>query len=115
MRWGELAGLQWGDVDLRSNTVRVRRAQREVYDPNARKGEKNRIELAEPKTKSSRRTIRVGSTVVRALKAHRQTLGAVPMPGARVFRAPDGAPLRRSNFIRREWKPLLDWKIDARK
>ena len=29
------------------------------------------------------------------------------MPHSRVFTAPDGAPLRRSNFIRREWQPLL--------
>lgn len=108
MRWGELAGLQWGDVDLKVATVRVRRAQRELYDPSAKKGHRNRIELAEPKTKSSRRRIQIGPKAIVALKAHRQALGAVPMPGARVFTAPDGAPMRRSNFIRREWKPLLE-------
>ena len=107
MRWGELAGLQWADVDLRTATVRVRRAQREIYSPGAPKGHKHRIELAETKTKASRRSIRIGQNVVAALKAHRNALGAVPMPTARVFTAPDGAPLRRSNFIRREWRPLL--------
>ena len=46
--------------------------------------------------------------MVKALKAHRQAIGAVPMPSGRVFTSPDGQPLRRSNFIRREWRPLLD-------
>jgi len=32
----------------------------------------------------------------------------VPLGHNRVFVAPDGQPLRRSNFIRREWKPLLE-------
>ena len=107
-RWGELAGLQWGDVDLREAMVRVRRAQREIYDPTAPKGEKHRVELADTKTKTSHRSIRIGPNVVKSLKAHRKALGAVPIPTARVFTAPDGAPLRRSNFIRREWRPLLE-------
>ena len=42
-------GLKWGDVDLRRATVRIRRAQVEIYDPTAPKGHRNRIELAETK------------------------------------------------------------------
>jgi integrase len=61
------------------------------------------------KTKTSRRSIRIGPKVVEALKAHRMALGAVPMPTARVFTAPGGATLRQSNFIRREWQPLLEF------
>ncbi len=56
----------------------------------------------------SRRTIHISAKVVDALKSHRKSLGAVPLGGNRVFTAPDGQPLRRSNFIRREWKPLLE-------
>jgi integrase len=108
MRWGEIAGLQWQDVDLQKGVIHVRRAQREVYDPSAKKGSKYRIELAEPKTKSGRRSIRIGAGTVEALSAHRTLLGASPLPHVRVFTTPTGAPLRRSNFGRKQWHPLLD-------
>jgi len=108
MRFGELAGLQWGDIDLRNRKVRICRAQREIYDSTALPGKRSRIVLAEPKTKTSRRRIAIGPKAAEGLKELRQSLGAVPHPTARVFTAPDGAPLRRSNFIRREWRPLLE-------
>ena len=58
MRWGEIVGLQWQDVDLVSGVVQVRRVVREYYRPNARENEKWVVELAEPKSKSSRRSLR---------------------------------------------------------
>jgi integrase len=106
MRWGEIAGLQWHDVDLRKGVIHVRRAQREVYTPDGA-NKKYRIELAEPKTKSGRRAIRIGKTTVDALKAHRAKLGGSPLPSLRVFTTPTGEPLRRSNFGRKHWHPLL--------
>lgn len=108
MRWGEIAGLQWQDVDLERGVVHVRRAQREVYVPDAPKGKKWRVEVAEPKTKSGRRAIRLGQATVAALRVHRDALGARPLPSVRVFTTTTGEPLRRSNFARNEWHPLLE-------
>jgi integrase len=108
MRWGEIAGLQWQDLDLRQGVIHVRRAQREVYVPDGPKGGKVRIELAEPKTKSGRRAIRLGTATVSALRAHRDALGASPLPTLRVFTTPTGNPLRRSNFGRKQWHTLLE-------
>jgi integrase len=63
LRLGELLGLSWPDVELDgprpSLTVRRSLAKAEA---------KNAYTLAEPKTNRSRRTIELGSTVVRALK-----------------------------------------------
>ena len=108
MRWGEIAGLQWQDVDLQKGVIHVRRAQREVYVPNGPKGKKWRVEVGEPKTKSSRRAIRLGNSTLAAIQAHRDGLGASPLPGVRVFTTRAGQPLRRSNFGRKHWHPLLE-------
>lgn len=108
MRWGEIAGLQWQDVDLQKGAVHIRRAQREVYDPDATKGSKWRVELAEPKSNSSRRAIRLGAVTIAALSVHRDALGASPFPTMRVFTTRTGQPLRRSNFGRKQWHPLLE-------
>jgi len=63
MRQGELLGLKWDDVDLNEGVIRVRRTLTRS---------KGRILLGEPKTKKSRRSVRLTSTAVQALKAHRK-------------------------------------------
>ena len=108
MRWGEIAGLQWQDVDLDSGVLHVRRTQREIYVPEAKKGSRWQVELAEPKTNSGRRAIRLGTSTVSALRRHLDALGASPMPKVHVFTSPDGRPLRRSDFSRKQWHPLLE-------
>jgi len=55
MRQGELLGLGWEDVDLESGAVRVRRTL-----TLARSGPR----LTEPKTKGSRRSIRLTAGTV---------------------------------------------------
>ena len=107
MRWGEIAGLSWGDIDLEQNVIFVRKAQAEVYDPTAPKGKKTRLVLDAPKTHQSTRSIRIGAHCSTALRRHRAMLPALPHPTRRVFVSPDGLPLRLGNFTQRQWKPLL--------
>ncbi len=64
MRRGELLGLKWNDVDLDTATVRVRRTLMRVENG-------RRLALGEPKTKKSRRTVRLTQRAVDALKSHR--------------------------------------------
>lgn len=64
MRQGELLALRWSDVDLEDlehATVSVRRTL-------TRNG--GRVAFGEPKTKKSRRSIRLTPRAVRALKEH---------------------------------------------
>lgn len=91
MRQGELFALHWDQVDLQRGTVRVTHSQDDVA------GELARGEL---KTARSRRLITLDADTV----AHLQ---ALQRNGPRVFSAPDGGPLRKSNFIRRVWHPAL--------
>ncbi|MBJ7597163.1 MAG: site-specific integrase [Candidatus Nephthysia bennettiae] len=63
LRQGEALGLQWGDIDLEARQLRVLRALQRRVD--------GRIELSEPKTRRSKRTIRMPEAVVVALREHR--------------------------------------------
>src|SRR5829696_1254132 len=65
MRQGELLGLKWEGVDLDSQTVRIRWTL-------TRKGSDTggSYRLGEPKTKKSRRTVRLTERAVDALRSH---------------------------------------------
>lgn len=63
-RRGELTGLGWPNVDLEAGTIRISRSL--TYLPG------DAYEFGPPKTKRSRRTIRLIPAVVEALRAHRQ-------------------------------------------
>ena len=61
LRQGELLGLKWDDVGLDEGTLRVRRTLTTA---------KSGPVLAAPKTKGSRRTVRLKQTPLSALKSH---------------------------------------------
>ena len=108
MRWGELTGLRWRDLDLDAGSVSVRQqAQR------TREG----WTFTEPKTAKGRRAITLPGIAVAALKRHRgddKTVVRLPVPDALVFPNEQGHPLERQNFARRHFKPLLDRIDEAR-
>ena len=97
-RQGELFGLQWRDIDLASGVITIQRTLVEVN---------GHIDFGEPKTARSRRRVDLPSNAVRALREHRGRGPATPHPVTLVFTDTEGNPLRRSNFIRRVWHPLL--------
>ena len=61
LRQGELLGLRWEDIDLENGLIRIRRTLTR---------HKGRLILGEPKTKRSRRTVRLTEVAVEALKGH---------------------------------------------
>ncbi len=62
MRRGELLGLQWGDIDLESGTLKVERAVEETSAG---------LRLKPPKTKRGRRNISLPSEAVTMLRARK--------------------------------------------
>ncbi len=62
LRQGEALGLRWDDVDLENGTLSVRYALQRV---------KGKLELVEPKTQKSRRTIALPAMAVSALTKHK--------------------------------------------
>jgi integrase len=105
MRQGEILALKWDDVDLEGGILRVRRTLTKVG--------KSYV-TGEPKTKKSRRTIRLTTGAVDALRAHlvrqleeMEHAGSLYQPGGFVFATETGTIINPSNLRNRSLKPLL--------
>jgi integrase len=93
LRWGELTGLRRRRVDLLHRTVTVAEQLTEVNGHH---------DVAPPKSEAGARTVALPTFVAEALDAHLERW-AEPGPEGLVFPAPQGGPMRRSNFRRRIW------------
>jgi integrase len=105
MRQGELLALRWQDVDMENAVVSVRRTL-------TRSG--GRVAFGEPKTKRSRRAIRLTPQAVEALRSHlKRQLRDMEILGDRyqdqglIFTTDTGAPINPSNLRQRSFAPLL--------
>jgi integrase len=98
MRQGELFGLQWDDVDLANATIHIHHSLQQIG---------GRLWLDEPKSPTARRIVNLPKMAVFALRAHRERMLAEGHPRGTVFRSTNGAMIRKSNFIRQSFRPLL--------
>jgi integrase len=105
LRQGELLGLKWEDVDLESGTVRVRRTLATT---------KSGPMLTAPKTKGSRRSVKLTQGASDALRSHltRQLqeidrVGSLWRENGLVFASETGEPLDRRYLTSRRFKVLL--------
>lgn len=94
LRWGELAGLIVGRLDMLRRSLRVEESLSEVGGV---------LALKSPKTASSKRTVALPAFLVDDLARH---LADHPTDGF-VFRSKEGGPLRRQNFRSRFWLPAV--------
>ena len=107
-RQGELLALRWSDLSLEdpeNATVSVGRTLTRVG---------GRVALGEPKTKKSRRSIRLTPRAVETLKAHlERQLREIEVLGDRyedrglLFATDTGGPINPSNLRKRSLTPLL--------
>lgn len=97
LRLGEALGLRWRRVDLL-------RRRLEVAEQLVEQG--GSLTLGPLKTAASRRVVAIPAFVADELAAHAAAFGPAD-PDAFVFTAPNGGPVRRSNFRRRVWDPTL--------
>jgi integrase len=96
MRQGELLALKWGDIDLIAKKLTVKRTITAKQ------------KIKKPKSKKSLRTIDLSEMVVDALEKHRKLCLATGLAGSEwVFPDTNGGLLRRQNFVRRSFKPLV--------
>jgi integrase len=102
MRRGELAGLQYGDLDLEGGAVQIARAVEKT---------KAGLRIKSPKTKRGRRSISLPGGAISVLKQHRKMrlearmaagLGRLPSD-AFVFGTIDGA-VRDPDRLSQDWK-----------
>ncbi len=106
MRQGELLALKWSDINLEGRTVSVRRTL-------TREG--GRYRIGEPKTKKSRRTIKLTIAATETLRKHlaRQIdemgrLGDLYRDRGLVFTTTTGSTVNPSNIRQRSFKKLLN-------
>ncbi len=105
MRRGELLGLQWGDANLDTATLRIERSVEET---------KTGLRLKPPKTKRGRRTIALSEDAVAMLRAHKvQQLGlrlqlgmGKPDTTTLVFSTVEGGLLRPRN-VTKAWSRVV--------
>jgi integrase len=110
LRLGELLALSWDDVDFEKDTLRVQFGL--ALD-------ERKWVLQSPKSKTSRRVLRMPETVSETLRAHRQAQRAqrlalhpgIPWGGSWdrefVFTTGIGTPINASNLTHRTFKPLV--------
>jgi integrase len=105
LRQGELLALKWEDLDLEAGTLRVRRSLTYAGGKHS---------LSEPKTKKSRRLVRLTTGAVTALRSHLERqmgemdrLGSLYSPGGLVFANETGAIINPSNLRNRSFARLL--------
>jgi integrase len=105
LRQGELLGLKWEDVDLGAGTLQVRRTLTTA---------KGGPVLSAPKTKGSRRTVKLTQMALGALGSHlERQLGEIDQAGdlwrenGLIFASECGAPLDRRYITTHRFKPLL--------
>jgi len=97
-RQGELYGLQWGDVDWRSNSILVQRSLEEISGKQT---------LKEVKTNKGRRRIDLSAVTMAALNQHRKKMLAAGRVSGPVFCNEDGGYLYKSTVRRWSFLPLL--------
>ena len=95
LRWGELAGLRVGDLDLPRERLRVERTVSPL---------RGRPTEGPPKGKGSRGTVPLAPWLALELAEHVRRY-AEPGPEGYVFPAPAGGPLRHDTFMHRVWWP----------
>ncbi len=105
LRQGELLALKWDDLDLEAGMLRVRRTLTHAG---------GRYSMSEPKTKKSRRTVRLTSGAITALRVHLERqmgemdrLGSIYKVGGLVFASEVGSMINPSNLRNRSFARLL--------
>jgi len=91
LRWGEAVALRWGSVNPRGRRIRVRESATEIS---------GKLDWGTPKTHEVR--------VIVVPRFVMDRLGTPGEPDELVFTAPNGGPLRNSNFRRDVWTPACE-------
>lgn len=100
LREGELFALFWNDVDLDDATIFVRNT--------LTKDEHGKLVRTDPKTPSSGRAVALPTITVKALRRLRSEQERAAYTGLWVFASKRGGPIRKENFLHRQFYRLLE-------
>lgn len=98
LRLGELFGLKWSDLNVKSSTLAVQRIVLELS---------GKIHIGEPKTAKGKRNIFLTNFAIDALLEHRKKMNAEGLDSEWIFCDTLGKPLRKTNFRKRSFLKLI--------
>ncbi len=98
MRQGEILALRWDAIDFERQQLTVRHSLADV---------KSKFILKEPKSKRSRRTIKLPAFVLEALAAHRKAMAKESHRSPFCFVTKTGNHINKSNLTRQVLRPIL--------
>jgi integrase len=107
LRWGELAGLRWEDIDWTNKTLTVSQTVRESAYLDKKGKVCYEVEFADHAKTDSGRIVDLPQMTTDALRS-RQAIAKGEKPSELVFPGKRGEPWRRSNFNRRVWQPIRE-------
>lgn len=102
LRRGEIAGLNWKDIDIHNNTIKISRSATVISGVG--------IHLGEPKTSASNATVSVSSDTIKSLLKYKEELeciGFIIDEDSPVFISQNGNRLS-PNKISCYWKAFID-------
>lgn len=109
LREGEILGLRWEDLDFDKQLVRIRSSLQRID---------KKLQLVEPKTKKSKRTLPIPATLLSSLKGHRTRqleekllAGGNWQENGLVFTSCQGTPLYARNVVRSFHRLLAKAKL----
>lgn len=98
MRLGEVAGLEWKDIDFKNKVIKVVRSSQYLNDKN--KPKNKRINPKDPKTRAGKRDINIPDIMIKVLKQYknwqneeRLKSGDLWIDSDRLFTKWNGAPI----------------------
>lgn len=100
LRWGEVAGLKVGALDLENRTVAI--------TEQITRGKGGQIVVGLPKSDAGRRTLSMPGALAVLLTHHLEAIGVSPIDtDAYLFRSTSGGPLYYANWYHRVWAPAV--------
>ena len=99
LRQGELFGLRWEDIDWKGSAIAVRRTVDNI---------KGKHKIENPKTEKGRRRVNLPKFALAALREHRKRTLSEGVSSVWVFSDSQGGLIRRYNFVRRSFYPIME-------
>lgn len=101
VRIGELCGLRWGDIDLRSRTAVIRRTVERIADLDPLTPSKTKVIISEPKTESSVRTIPLPTFLAEYMRRMQKSGDIYLVSDKTEFTEPHCFYMRYKNFLKK--------------
>lgn len=114
LRHGELLGLKWSNLDLKAPSLSVTHTLREVRVFDEKGSSKLVIQVNEPKTRGSRRTLPLSKAVLDSIERHKMIQSIRRMQAGDLWNETDfvftssiGTPVSQTNNLKR-YKRFID-------